>query len=396
MSRSIALALAAAVGLAAFFAGRMTQTNADGRAETPRAPSAAEQDSHVTREAYDSLYAKLTESQRVVESQKRELIQAAASKPDPVPEPEPEPTTEPVAEDGPRFVFEGEEEMLKSIDWKVMGEALHAMPALLNELRDAMSAIPVDRARLLEVSGKIQRWNGPLLGQAAKMEKANLSGTGTNGIWTHPVLVVNEVYATLAQSDHKMTAAQIPQLKQIGDQFKEAEARRVAAYTDATYGVQKVLEETALRDELFKAIDGILTPEQQNVLHPPESRGYTTADLFSSALLWNTLIQPVQFSARTDLGTQIANMIISREKVPAAHHDAVRAIIAEWASTLPDALLTEPQTPVVNIRIMRVAHIRPCAEQVLMLRKQLATRVPDAPFQARMKEGKGVLVWFKT
>ena len=296
----------------------------------------------------------------------------------------------------PRFLFEGNEEMLKSIDWKVMGEALNAMPPLLHELRDAMMADPPDRARLLAVSGKIQRWNGPLLGQAAHMEKANLSGTGTNGIWTHPVLVVNEVYATLAQSEHALTAAQIPQLQAIGDRFKEAEAKRVAAYTDATYGVEKVIEETALRDELFAAIDNILTPEQQNVLHPEESRGYTTADMFSSAILWNTLIQPVRFSTRADLSTQIANMIISRERVPDAHHDAVRSITTEWVTALPDELMNEPHSAAVDIRIMRVAHITPCAHQVLKLRKELATRVPDDGFRARMRGGKGILVWFRS
>ncbi|MHC4847109.1 MAG: hypothetical protein ACYTEG_01495 [Planctomycetota bacterium] len=394
MSRPIAFTLMAAIALTAFFAGRMSQSKSDERAEVARSPSAEEQDSHVTREAYDALRVKLTEARRVIESQKRELVETAAAKPEP--EPEAAPAIEAESGSAPRFVFKGQEDMLKSIDWKVMGEALNAMPALLHELREAMSASPIDRPRLLEVSGKIQRWNGPLLSQAAQMEKANLSGTGTNGIWTHPILVVNQVYATLAVSEHKMTEAQIPQLQQIGDRFREAEARRVAAETDAMFGVEKVLAETALRDELFTAIDGMLTPEQQDVLHPEESRGYTTADMFSSAILWNTLIHPVQFSARSDLAMQIANVVIANEKVPAPHHDAVRAVVTEWTNALPDALLTEPQTAAVGIRIMRVAHITQCAKQVLKLRKELANRVPDDGFQARMKGGKGVIVWFKT
>lgn len=395
MSKPIAFTLMVAVGLAAFFAGRATQSKSEERAETDRAPSVAEQQAHVTREAYDALRTKLTEAERVIESQKRELVEASAKAPIPEPEPEKEPEEEAVISSAPQFVFEGQEDMLKSIDWKLMGEALNAMPALLHELREAMSATPVDRARLLEVSGKIQQWNGPLLGQAAKMEKANLSGTGTNGIWTHPVLVVNEVYATLAQSDHKMTAAQIPQLQAIGDRFKEAEAVRVASYTEDTFGLETVIGETALRDELFAAIDGILTPEQQNVLHPEESRGYTTADMFSSAILWNTLIQPIRFRDRNDLGKQVTNMIISRERVPDAHHETVRAIITEWANAVPDALLAEPHSSLVDIRIMRVDHIRPCAAQCLKLRKELATRVPDAGFRGRIKGGKGTLVWFK-
>jgi len=387
-----------AIGAAAFFAGRMTQSKSDTRAETNRAPSVEEQAAHVTREAYDALHAKLTQAEAVVESQKRQLAKATAEAPQPETEavPDPEPTVDAVRESAPRFVFEGQEEMLKSIDWKIMGETLNKMPSLLHELREVVSTEPLDQARFLETAGKVQALNGPLLGFASKMGNTDLSGTGTNGVWTHPVLVVNQVYATLAASEHKMTEAQVPQLQQIGDRYKEAEARRVASYTEDTFGLAKVIEETALRDELFAAIDGILTPEQQNVLHPDGSRGYTAADLFSSALLWNTLVQPVAFRARADLGSQIANMIISAEKVPNANADAVRAVVAEWAAALPDALLKEPHTTAVEmVRIMRVSHITACAKQSLKLRKELARRVPNEAFQKRISRGRGALVWFK-
>ena len=204
---------------------------------------------------------------------------------------------------------------------------------------------------------------------------------------THPAIIANQVYAALASSDQKLTEAQIEQLRTLGDQFIAAEAARVAAYNDTTYRLTKVIEECALKDRMYAAIDAMVTPEQLAILHPEDVRGYTQGDLFCSGMVWLQVARPVGILERADLSDQLANMLIARERVPAAHHELARSIVTEWVNALPDALLAEPLTPRAGSGMMQVTHVTAVSREMLKLRQALATRIPDEAFQARIKQG---------
>ena len=388
MSRPVALTLMVAIAIAAFFAGRMSPSDQD-RDATPRAPTAAEID-RPTQAAYDNLFEKFEETERTNQLLRGELEKARERPPVEVIVEEPLPET---ASSEPRFVFEEQSEVLKQIDWAAVGLSFKELPPLLSRLHRALDEgkSPIE----VEGIGDLQRWNGPLLNEAGKIHKAGLSGTGVNGSFTHPALIANQVYAALASTDQKLTESQIEQLRTLGDQFIAAEATRVAGYNDATYGLTKVIEECALKDRMYAAIDAMVTPGQLALLHPEDVRGYTQGDLFCSGMVWLQVARPVGFVNRADLSDRLSSMLIAKERVPAAHHELFRSIVTEWVNALPDALLAEPLSPRAGSGMMQVGHITAASHEMLKLRQALATRVPDEAFQARIKQGAHVAVPYR-
>jgi hypothetical protein len=382
----------AAIAAAAFFVGRLTQP-ADEREPTPRTVN-PDDDIREAKAAYDNAIRKLEAANAENTSLKQQLAEATAPPPEPETEPDSmAPTTDEPPSSAPRFVYKDQEAVLKELDWKVVGEAMNAMPPLLRNL--AIGVREGKNVMQIEGIGEIQRWNGPLLTQAMKLKVGGLSGTGVNGAWTHPAAVVNQVYAVLVQTDRKMTEPQIEQLKALGDRFIEAEARRMASYEASTFRLQMVIEEAALRDELYAEIDTLLTPEQRNLLHAEDIRGSTKSDFYCSGMVWLTVAQPIRFRERGDLASQIANLIIARDRVPDAHRDTVRKIVDEWAQALPDKMLSVPHDAEAAIGIMKVTHITAGAKQTLKLRKALAQGVPDDGFRKACRESPGAAVPYR-
>lgn len=389
MSRPVALILMVAVAAASFFAGRTTVSST--APDKNRRADAERSATRPTQEAYDDLFRKFEETSQSADRLRSELDEALSKQVEPEPAPEPEATDrDPSA---PQFVFESHAEVLKQIDWAVIGKSFEALPPLLGRLHRGISE--GKNPMQIEGFGDIQRWNGPLLNEAAKIQQAGISGTGVNGPFTHPAFIVNQVYAALASSEQELSDSQVEQLRALGDRYVAAEATRAASYDDTTYGLQQVIEECALKDRLYGEIDALATPEQLAVLHPDDVRGFTQGDLFSSGMVWLQVARPMAFLARSDLAEQVANKIILGESLPAAHHELARSIIAEWASALPDDLLAEPLSPRAGSGMMKVTHITATAHEFLKLRYALATRVPDEAFQQRVKNGVRVLVPYR-
>ena len=74
------------------------------------------------------------------------------------------------------------------------------------------------------------------------MSNRGLSGYATNGAFTHPSIVVNQVFATLREAGKPLTAEQERFVGELGTRFIAAEAKRVAGYGDATLEAQKLLD----------------------------------------------------------------------------------------------------------------------------------------------------------
>lgn len=263
----------------------------------------------------------------------------------------------------PRFVYAGTSDALRALDWKTIGESTYALPPLLDELRDA-----VQNGREIPSSvGQIQRWNGPLIGEALKLQARDVPGTGLNGKFTHPSMLVNVIYATLAQSPVPLSEDQQRQLDEIGLRFVEEDMRREASYGPTTLALRKVVEETALKDRFFADVDGMLTQEQRNVLHPPEARGYTTGDLFSSGLVWAQLVRPLPIRDRADLEKQAIQVVMTSFDLPEDARPTVESLVAKWSAGMSDEFLAEPMTTAVQMRIMRVDRIEKVARLTLDL-----------------------------
>jgi RNA polymerase sigma-70 factor (ECF subfamily) len=366
MTAKSTLGITAALAITAFVAGWKLMP-AD--VPTERAPLRSDKDL-VPRAELERARTALAAEQTAREKLERRLERLAAERPAAEDAEKPaakEPPAEAADAKRPRFVYAGTSDALRALDWKTIGESTYALPPLLDELRDA-----VQNGREIPSSvGQIQRWNGPLIGEALKLQARDVPGTGLNGKFTHPSMLVNLIYATLAQSPVPLSEDQARQLDEIGLRFVEEDMRREASYGPATLPLRKVIEETALKDRFFRDVDGILTVEQRDVLHPADSRGYTTGDLFSSGLVWAQLARPLPIRDRADLEKQAIEVVMTSFDLAEDARPTVESIVATWSAGMSDEFLAEPMTTAVRMRIMRVDRIEKVARLTLDLLESL-------------------------
>jgi hypothetical protein len=249
------------------------------------------------------------------------------------------------ASKGPRYTFEKVGTVLAAADWKATGESIVKMGPLLVEFAESLSS----GQGLPSSIGELQRWNAPLLGLALEAQKGGVPGTGIPGTFGHPALAVNMVHAAMEQAGKPLSKAQAERLGELGRAFVEEDERRLAGYDDTAFQVQKTIDEAALKDRLYAAIDELLTEEQREVLHPAAVRERNGLDIFSSAVLWNAICAPLKFRTTTDLVQTLVTVANQRTKFPAelqpALEDAAeawtRAFTAEYLDEEPDALFRE-------------------------------------------------------
>lgn len=384
MPRAAAIFLVIVVGAVAWFAGRASVPESK-RAPVVRAEVKTEdpeykiQIDRLSREL-DSKRDELTEARARI----NELESRAEQADTVVKTPETVPTK-------PRFLYEKEADVLNEVDWKVVGESTANLQPLLGKLAVAVRE-GTDVRTMTEEIGSIQRWNGPLVTQALKMRNSGLSGFGTNGAFTHPSIVVNQVFATLREAGKPLSAEQERFLADLGTRFIAAEAKRVASYGDATLEAQKLLEESLLKELLYTEIDKLLTADQREALHPADLRGLMKADLFSSGLIWLQTAGPLPFANREAFATVVALKLMQNEQIPATHADAVKSVVTEWVAQLPDAFLSKPLTPEIRLGFMKVTDIIESARQLITLRKSLMRSIPDDAVRKNLRKGTGVIV----
>lgn len=245
------------------------------------------------------------------------------------------------ASKGPRYTFPKVGTVLEGADWKATGESIVKMGPLLVEFADSLSS----GQGLPSSIGELQRWNAPLLGLALEAQKGGVPGTGIPGTFSHPSLAVNMVYAAMEQSGMPLSKTQAERLGDLGATFVLEDERRLAGYDDATFQVQKTIDEAALKDRLYKAIDALLTEEQREVLHPAAVRDRNGLDIFSSAVLWNGICAPLRFKTTADLAQKLVEVANQRTPIPADLQPSLQAAAAEWASAFsPEYLAEEPDT----------------------------------------------------
>ncbi|MHC4451219.1 MAG: hypothetical protein ACYS0E_13955 [Planctomycetota bacterium] len=385
MPRTAAILLVIVVGAVAWFAGRASVPESK-RAAVDRAEVKTEdpeykiQIDRLSREL-DGKRDELIEAQARINELESRAEQATAP---PAAEPDSEPSK-------PRFVYEKESAVLNEVDWKVVGESTAHLQPLLGKLTVAVRE-GKDVRTMTEEIGSIQRWNGPLVTQALKMSNSGLSGYATNGAFTHPSIVVNQVFARLREAGKPLTAEQERFVGELGTRFIAAEAKRVASYGDATLEAQKLLDESLLKEELYAEIDKLLTADQREALHPADLRGLMKADLFSSGLVWLQVAGPLPFPNRATFAAAVATRLAQKEQIPAAHTDAVKSVVDEWVAQLPDAFLAKPFAAEIGLGFMKVSDIIESARHLIKLREALIRSIPDEAARKKIRAGVAVIV----
>jgi len=369
MKPSTVLFLAIVVSATSFAAGWMIRSGGGGHTE---GRSSSTSPSLVSREEYDRVNADL--KREVARTRQLELDLEAARTPQP-----PEPPggcgaeeAAPLDRKAPRFVYGPLEDALRAMDWETIGESLHAMPPLLDQLADAL----LNGKEMPASVGEIQRWNGPLVTQALTAQRAGVPGTSVNGAFTHPALVANMIYAALQKSPLPLSEEQVQTLDTLGRRFADEDARRLAAYPAGTLELRKVIDECDLKDRFFAEVDGILTGAQRDLLRPAGARGYMGMDLFSSGLVWATLARPRPFPDLPQLESMVASEIRRKYGVAETSLPVVQELVRSAVQALGEEYLAVTTAQSGGMRMIPIARVRPAAKVALALREALLQRIP--------------------
>ncbi|MGH7162598.1 MAG: hypothetical protein ACREID_03865, partial [Planctomycetota bacterium] len=366
-----AAAAAGACAAVAFLAGWTLKPEDPGRSRVP----ARDAERAVTLETEnEALGRKLS----ALESENAELRARAAKAPGTPAAPPVPPAAPADSLRRPRFVYTGAEKALDAIDWSVTGEAIAKITPLLHEM-----AASIAEGRPLPPSvGEIQRWNGPLVTQALTLSNSGVEGTGVNGAFTHPSVLVNSIHATLLKAGRPLDPAQEEALGAVGLRFLEEDRDRLAAYGDATFALKKLIDETTLKDRFFVEVDALLREEQREALHPASMRGRLQTDLFSSGIVWLQFAGPTPAPDRATFAARCASKLAEHLELDVAARNALEPVAAAWAGAFPDAYWNVAGDPLSLSGMMTVERVEAAARQTLALFESLPSRLALTSGQA--------------
>ncbi|MCU0727041.1 MAG: hypothetical protein MUE73_14825 [Planctomycetes bacterium] len=290
---------------------------------------------------------------------------------------------------GPRFAVEGLEEVLAAFDWKTCGEAVRRMAPLLVDLAVALR----DGKPIPPSVGDVQRWNGTLVKEVLALQDKGVPGTGVNGMFTHPGIQGNLVWAALADADLPLSEAQTSALEALVTRYSEEDRRRLAGYGEDTLALRKLLEEADLKDRFYADVDRLVTDEQREALHPAAMRGRLQVDLFSSGILWATVARPIFYSDRAGLET--AFLQSAKQSLPFSEEEApiLGQLAAGWAASLPEEYVAEPADPLSQQMMIPVSRVRTAAKaQLSAMEDALGRLPPGSKAVEEMREANVVMV----
>jgi RNA polymerase sigma factor (sigma-70 family) len=273
----------------------------------------------------------------------------------------------PVAAAGGRvrkFTFAQYDEVLAGVDWKAVGHNTSKMLPLLVELARATKEGKELRPELI---GEIVNHNGPLVMAAMKVN-GKLPGSGVNGAFTHPAFQVNSMASTLDEAGLPLSEAQFEALQKVGRDFTDQDEARRGGYEASTFELQKVLDETSLKDRFFDACFALMTPEQRELLSPAATRGIVSIDLYSSGLMWMEHMQPVREATVAGFVGRATAMLQSRLGVPEDKKEGLRGLVEEFAGSLP---AESDSASVFGQPVMRATWVAECARKYLALLQKI-------------------------
>ncbi|MFN3242908.1 MAG: hypothetical protein ACE37K_15510 [Planctomycetota bacterium] len=315
------------------------------------------------------------------------LREEVASKPVEAPSEPVEPATaEPVAELA--FSDDRYRDVLKDIDWKLMGETTLEMQPLMNEL---VRALEEDGEIPPELAVKIEQLNANLIGQVPALLKAGLPGRGPNGAYTHPLVVSNILAKTLQAAgkplDQAQSAALSGLVKSFGSELDSISAGQF------TFEAEQLQQEIEAKNRFYKEMSERLTPEQFASIYPKGSTEFDGLSLFGSGLLSRTLVRPVRANNASEFARRAGARLGEVLKLNDADTTRLRSIIESVSSTTPGLWDHPASAAESKLKMMRRGRTTAAMRnQVAMLREISRQMSLTAAQQQELATLSGILV----
>ena len=251
---------------------------------------------------------------------------------------------------------------LRDANWKEIGDVYSKMGAIVKErvkaVRDGREPDPEGQKQLGELNKMLQNH---LVSFFNKLP----TNSGPNEQFTHPANLVNTLAGQLEAADLPLTENQIEQLGKLGDEYDKKWDALQRGYTDSTWTLEKILDESELKewfhDEMFK----VCTVQQKEAALPAEIDGIVGADFYSAGLFLNAnmgMVNPVNVADTTEAKTRLREWVTARSGLSSETIDAADFLFDDWLNTLSDQL-----TPKSEIE----ANLTQCRDVIRAGRAQL-------------------------
>ncbi len=266
---------------------------------------------------------------------------ARATPPEPATAPSPDKPVPVEARQSAAIAIPGFDKALDTVDWAEVGKNLHAMPPALTKF----VAEWVKTGKVpIELAGKVQSYNGPLVTAAGALSTA-LKIDNPNVAFTHPAFQANAIAAALEVAGHPLDDAQKAAIAKLVTQAIDDEAGRAANYDERTLEVSKLIDRADVRDRFFDGVRALLSASQLPVLGSEEWRGRVISDLYSSGLIWQTVAQGIPTTDREAMVAKFAPIYAGQFEIPAASAVEFTALVSEWAREIPDDFFKREPDP---------------------------------------------------
>jgi len=374
------LVLGAAFGVVAFFVGWkiMPQDESTNRTDSRRDVAA------VSPHDYAALKRRLAESETAAAALRAELDAIQPEEPEVAPDGDRPIAVAPDLK-RPRWVPAGFEDAVKAIDWERIGESMANMPPILAEVMQAIE----NGDEMPPNAGQLQRWNGPLVTEALKAQQSGLSGTGINGVFSHPAMAVNTVFAALDAAKLPLSTQQSEALKELGARVLEEDRVRLAGYGETTASMRKLIDETTLKDRLVAEIEVLLTKEQRLALRPDATRDLL-ADPYGSSIVLGQYTRPVPVKDRASFQAGVTARFAQGLGIDDALEPVLTEAVRRWTESLPDEFLDVAAPK--RLPLLKAAHVQTAARYQMQLIDELAKLPLSADQRKKLTEHLIVLV----
>lgn len=281
----------------------------------------------------------------------------------------------------PRYRFLAIDPVLRTLDWKALGESYSKMPSLFDQLAQELEEGKPASQLSKSVLQQVQRQEAALGAAAAALARGGVRASSTRGALLHPAVLANSVAAALQVANRPVSGTQSTEIgKLVGSYSKSDERRRSAVDPRTQVFLSSVVGEARARREFLRELWALLTPEQIAVLRPSGLvTGRMQLDLFGEGQIWVGVAQGVEFRRRADLQSKVRAWVMRNGRIPAESLDAAREIVDEWVAALPDDFVEYPANAFTRVGMLDGEHVTECADRVSALLDSLVTRMqlPD-------------------
>lgn len=292
--------------------------------------------------------------------------------------------------EAPAFTTQEYAEVLAEVDWQAMGDSMKDMLPLLSELMEEWEKTGEPS---LELAGKIQALNGKLLQQLPALTKGGIPGSGPNGVFTHPLVVSNQVDAFLKAAGIPLNKNQAARLAALSLAYTtEDEVQRLTSSKD-DLRLAGVLAETEVKARFYEDLRGVLSKDQIAKLYPKALEGLTQGDLFSTGLVWAQYAKPVRASGPAEFQKRISGSITSSLRLDSAQQKKLDGVLSQWAREFPSSIWKNKAGFHERNQRFRIQDVRKNAKRQMALMRKLTHDLGLTPEQRkRLLESRAVFM----